>query len=114
MAAPLTNIDWITWTARLMDSSAGIAKSPQGDSNGYCCLLDDQPTHLVPERLVRRLRQEQAAGDLHFNARCSLGAAVGEMPDGVCATESRPTKGRREELTVAWVQDAATEVWSPF
>lgn len=100
--------------AKLMDSSAGIAKSPRGNSNGYCCLLDDQPTHLVPERLVRRLRQEQAAGDLNFNARCSLGAAAGETPDGVCATESRLTEDRSEDLTVAWVQDGATEVWSPF
>ena len=97
---------------KLMGSSAGVERTPQRDSNGYCCLLDEQPTHLVPERLVRRLRQEQAAGDLIFNARCHVGRV--ETPDGLCAADSLLGEFSREDLTMAWVQDAATEVWSTF
>ena len=95
---------------RLMESSAGVERSPQRDSSGYCCLLDEQPTHLVPERLLQRLRARDQSSDLSFNVGCYLGG----LPETLRAAALPLAEMFGNELPAVWVEDPATEVWSPF
>jgi hypothetical protein len=111
MATPITNTEWIEWMARLMESSAGVERLPQRDSSGYCCLLDEQPTHLVPERLLQRLRATEQAAELSFNLGCHLDGGV---PENLRAAELSLADAFRTDLPAVWVQDPATELWSPF
>lgn len=98
--------------ARLMEFSAARRQAPQRDPDTYCCLLDEQPTHLVPERLLREL-QIKDDGELSFNSRCLL-EGMGSAPDDLRAAEPLLSNLRREDLSLAWVQDAATNIWCPF
>jgi hypothetical protein len=93
-----------------MESSAAVERPPQRDSSGYCCLLDEQPTHLVPERLLRRLRAMDQAAELSFNGGCFLEGA----PENLRAAESSVAEIFGYKPPAVWVQDPATEVWSPF
>src|ERR1700751_3001987 len=111
MARPITNTGWITWMTRLMESSAGVERPPQRDASSYCCLLDKQPTHLVPERLWQRLHSTEQATELSLNSCCCLG---GTAPETLGATELSLAEIFGKELPAVWVQDPATELWSPF
>src|SRR5215472_6789197 len=111
MATPITNTEWITWMTRLMESSAGLERPPQSDSSAYCCLLDEQPTHLVPERLLRQLRAMEQAAEPSFNGHSYMGRCV---PETLRAAEMSLAEIFGNELPAVWVQDPATEVWWPF
>ena len=99
------------WMTRLMESSAGLERPPQSDSSAYCCLLDEQPTHLVPERLLRQLRAMEQAGEPSFNGHSYMGRCV---PETLRAAEMSLAEIFGNELPAVWIQDPATEVWWPF
>ena len=93
---------------RLMESSAGVERSPQRDSSSYCCLLDEQPTHLVPERLLQRLRATDQSSELSINVGC-----LGGLPENLRAALPL-AEMFGNELPAVWVEDPATDVWSAF
>jgi hypothetical protein len=94
-----------------MESSAGVERPPQRDASSYCCHLDEQPTHLVPERLWQRLHSTEQATELSLNSCCYL---AGTAPETLGATELPLAEIFGKELPAVWVQDPAIELWSPF
>jgi hypothetical protein len=113
MAAPMKDAEWLSWVARLMESSAAQENLPRKAPEGYCCLLDEQPTHLVPERLLRQLPGNQFEGELCFNPLCYL-ADSETRPEDLRAAELALSDAGEIGATTAWIEDAATEAWTPF
>jgi len=107
MAAPVSGQDWSAWVAKLMGSTATSNDGASGMSrDGFCCLLDEQPTHLVPQRLLRQAQTNLATGELSLNPACRLiSESSSDRVDagGGLLTTTAPAGG-----SIAWVRDPAT------
>ena len=89
---------------------AAAAAPPTFDLSHFHCLLDEQPTHLVP-RYWESSKSELACALLWNPSACLCWD--GELPPQL--------RGREDEVTkfdlqggVLWVQDPANESWQPF
>jgi len=112
MATPVRDAEWLARVAKLMQGSAAPYAASRISPDGFSCLLDDQPTQLVPERLLRQLPRSRGEGELCFNPQCRLSGNGGpdELgPEGEVLTTPSLAGG-----TVAWVEDPATDAWTPF
>jgi hypothetical protein len=112
MAAQVSD-EWLSWISELARISAMESNvAVRGPSEGFHCLLDEQPTHLVPDWLLRQAQFDHGGTKLCLNPDCRLGSKSDEDQD----LES----GRLLNLTVptggctAWVRDSATGVKMPF
>ncbi len=94
----------------------GTGTSQDGASwmcrDGFCCILDEQPTHLVPQRLLRQAQTNLGTDELSFNPDCRI--CSGNTSDGLdrgagLLTTSAPTGGN-----IAWIRDPATGTDTPF
>ena len=95
-----------------MDASAGRELASPKDSDDFGCVLDTQPSHLVPERLLRELGAFEKDRELSFNPRCHLPGhqtSAGLRKAGRTFPSNRPDNSR-----LVWVQDAETESWQPY
>jgi hypothetical protein len=114
MAAPIRDAEWLAWVTKLTKESAGqqveLSRIPL---EGFHCFLDEQPTHLVPERLVRRLQGSSGGDGLVVSTRCHLSTDP-ELPLALTAAAASFKAADLSRATVAWVQDPATESWTPF
>jgi hypothetical protein len=114
MAASLTDAAWLRWMENLMNSSTRPEPASPQESDGFCCLLDEQPSHLVPEQFWRQQLGGQESGTaLSFNPHCYLqgqGPPHGELrqADQTLITNTRP--GTR----LLWVRRPAMDCWNPF
>jgi hypothetical protein len=113
MAAPVSDAEWLTWMAKLMESSAAQEPAPRRTPEGYCCLLDEQPTHLVPERLLRQLSAKGSESGLRFNPRCHLAGTEG-TPERLRKVEESLANAGDVDGSIAWIEDSATLGWTPF
>jgi len=113
MAAQVSGQDWLAWAAKLL---RGTGTSQDGASwmcrDGFCCILDEQPTHLVPQRLLRQAQTNLGTDELSFNPDCRI--CSGNTSDGLdrgagLLTTSAPTGGN-----IAWIRDPATGTDTPF
>src|ERR1700747_1148322 len=77
MATSVSDAAWLKWMTKLMDSSAGIETASPAESEGFGCVLDEQPTHLVPDRLLQQIRG--AGAELTFNPHCYV-TGQGKQP----------------------------------
>jgi hypothetical protein len=114
MASPLTDDRWPEWLARLLGetqpSQGGLAKLPPAR---FHCLLDEQPTHLVPQRLLADAMARAASDQqLVVNPQCSF-SRDGVLPLSVSA-HARLLDGFSWEGTIAWIRDPATAALQPF
>ena len=102
-------MDWIT---RLMGNPAPqqelVVRIPP---ERYYCLLDEQPTHLVPERLLLALEDESGRQQLIVNTDCLF------AEDGEFRSELGPAASFMEKFAkgkIAWLTDPATGMVTPF
>lgn len=86
-------------------SDAAVTSAQAAAESTFRCLLDEQPTYLVPQRLLR----DDAAGDdeLVFNPECRMGGPRREL----VANGDPPWWAADADL---WVTDAASGVVLPF
>jgi hypothetical protein len=114
MATPIRYAEWLAWVTKLTQECAGqrleLARSPL---EGFRCFLGEQPTHLVPERLLRQLQGSSGGDGLVVNPRCHL-STDHELPHALTAATAAFKAGDLSRATVAWVEDPATESWMPF
>jgi hypothetical protein len=114
MASPLADDRWPEWLARLrgetQPSQGDLAKLPPAR---FHCLLDEQPTHLVPQRLlaaaIARVASDQ---ELVVNPQCSF-SRDGVLPPEISA-QARLLDGFSWEGTIVWIRDPATAALQPF
>jgi hypothetical protein len=113
MATSLADSAWLNWIETLMDASAGRQLAPPKQSEDFGCVLDEQPSHLVPERLLRELENVGKDGELSFNPWCYL--------PGQCETQARLAEAMRSfansehaNARLVWVRDARTDSWQPY
>jgi len=113
MAAQVSSQAWLGWVAELMRRSATSNEATSRISrDGFCCLLDEQPTHLVPQRLLRQAQTNQDTGELSFNPDCRLCSenSSNRLDAGAgFFTTSAPAGG-----SIAWVRDPPTGTDTPF
>jgi hypothetical protein len=108
----MNDSDWLAWIARLMRSSAAQPDSaPRIPPDYFCCLLDEQPTHLVPVRLLPQAPGNLRDGDIYFNPDCLL--STDEEWDGdfqaVASLTPAPVGG-----CIAWTTHPHTGMHGPF
>ena len=78
----------------------------------FYCLLDELPLHLIPQRALRSLRQEDLSSRLYLNPECTL-CGAGQVPDELRSQEAL-LSGFALRGTVAWVRSRATGDLLPF
>ena len=114
MAAPIRDTEWLAWVTKLLEGSAAQAPvSERTPSGSFRCLVDEQPTHLVPERLLRQLPRTAGADELFVNPRCHL-STDREIPSGPRTAAAALSIANDGQATIAWLGDPATESWMPF
>ena len=114
MATPIGDAEWLAWVTKLLEDSAGqclgVSRSPR---EGFSCFLDEQPTHLVPERLLRQLQGGSGEDGLFVNPLCHL-SSDRDLPGEIIAAADVLRMPSFDWATIAWVKDPATEAWTPF
>jgi len=78
----------------------------------FHCLLDEQPTHLVPKRFLVAEAGRSATGPLFVSPHCHF-SRDGELPAEVDELGRLP-EGFAWEGTMAWVRDPGTGAILPF
>jgi hypothetical protein len=112
MATSVTDAAWLNWIGNLMDASAGRESASPKESDEFGCVLDEQPSHLVPERLLRELEVGNGS-ELSFNPWCHL-PGPGKLPGGLAEASRTLPIGGQTNARLVWVQDAETESWQPY
>ena len=96
-----------------MDASAGRESASPKNSDDFGCVLDDQPSHLVPERVLRELGDVEQDRELSFNPRCHL-PGHSHTSSGRAEARSAFPDSRQANSRLVWVQDAEIESWQPY
>lgn len=113
MATPLTDAQWLAWMAKLFQGRAEHHANLPVSPDSYCCLLDDQPTHLVPQRLLRQPLGNPGSNKLTFNPGCYLSTWQDGIAEISGTPHTLPSPGPSSPST-AWIEDPATHAWTPF
>jgi hypothetical protein len=112
MVTSLRDEAWLGWMARLLGEplpqSRPEARLP---ASSFFCLLDEQPTHLVPRRLLYALGKEPA-DDLILSPDCQF--SVGAEPIGRVFDIPPLPDVFAKEMRIVWVRDAGNGVTLPF
>jgi hypothetical protein len=112
MAAQVSN-EWLSWITELARVSAMESNGAvRGPSEGFHCLLDEQPTHLVPDCLLRQGQFHPGEKKLCLNPDCRLtsdGDADRNFESARLLNMSVPDGG-----STAYVRDPATGTNMPF
>ncbi|MGH9494146.1 MAG: hypothetical protein ACRD3B_04045 [Candidatus Sulfotelmatobacter sp.] len=109
MAAPVNNSVWVEWMTKLMRGVSRQTCAATFPPNGFYCLLDELPVHLIPRR-SRRLLQGEAECALFLNPECALypaGQAPDEIANGVLSRFAM-------QGTTAWVRGPVGGALLPF
>jgi len=99
---------WLAWIEQLAVAPASDDRENQLPRSLFHCRLDDQPDHLVPERLLRPEYWEGLSDrPFYVNPACFFtphGELPATSPIGVFATQGR----------MVWVRDPANDALQPF
>jgi hypothetical protein len=108
MAAQMKDAAWLAWIEQLAVAPAGHGRDNELPRSLFHCRLDDQPDHLVPERLLRPEYWEGLSDrPLFLNPDCFF-TRDGELPAGV------PTAGFATAGEMVWITDPGSEALQPF
>jgi hypothetical protein len=89
-----------------------IQKASRTLQEGFYCLLDEQPSHLVPERLLRQSRTNLGEEGFRFNPDCRL---VSNRNSDLSADVARLiTRSAPDGGCIAWVRDRLSGTDMPF
>jgi len=95
-----------------MGASAGHESVSPKNSDDFGCVLDDQPSHLVPERLLGGPGNHRRDGELIFNPCCHL-PGDDKWPSRLAEAGQGLPESRGDDLWLVWLQCATTESWAP-
>jgi hypothetical protein len=99
---------WLAWIEQLAVAPASYDRGLDLPRSLFHCCLDDQPDHLVPERLLRPEYWEGSTDRLFsLNPDCFL-AAEGAWPADV------PTTAFATNGQTVWVRDPGSAALQPF
>ena len=99
---------WLAWIEQLAVAPAGHDRDNELPRSLFHCRLDDQPDHLVPERLLRPEYWEGLSDrPLFLNADCFF------TPDGELPTAA-PTAGFAEQGQMIWIRDPGNDALQRF
>src|SRR5215475_4910382 len=108
MATPVNNSAWVEWMTTLMGGVSRQTIAATFPPDRFCCLLDELPVHLIPQR-SRRLLETERRGPLYLNPKCVVTKA-GQAPDSV---DSALLSGFASQGTMVWVREPDGG-WLPF
>jgi hypothetical protein len=96
---------WLAWIEQLAVAPAGEDRGKDLPRSLFHCRLDDQPDHLVPQRLLRPEYWEGLSDrPLFVNPGCADG--------GLPADISNPAFANQDQIV--WIKDPATYALQPF
>lgn len=108
MASQVNNAAWLAWIEQLAGLPAGCDQRIELPRSLFHCRLDDQPDHLVPERLLRPGRWEAPSDrPLFLNPGYSF-TGNNDSPPLVC------TDGFAVQGDMVWIKDPAYDALQPF
>ena len=104
---------WLAWIEQLAVAPASHDQGNELPRSLFHCRLDDQPDHLVPERLLPPEYWEGLAGrPLFLHPDCFF-TAEGELPQDACAAAfANQSQIARGEMV--WIRDPGTDALQPF
>jgi len=101
------------WVESLMGGSSRQTYAATLPPDRFCCLLDELPLHLIPQRVLQSLRlQENRLHSLYLNPECTF-CPAGQTPDEL-ASNKELLSGFAMQGTIAWVRDPASGSLLPF
>jgi hypothetical protein len=99
---------WLAWIEQLAVAPAGVDRENELPRSLFHCRLDDQPDHLVPERLLRPDDWEDLADRLLFlNPDCFFTSGR-ELPT------TNPFGGFAARGRMVWIRDPGSDALQPF
>ncbi len=99
---------WLAWIEQLAVAPAGDDREEELPRSFFHCRLDDQPDHLVPQRLLRPEYWEGLADrPLFLNSDC-LFTAGGKLPDRTAIAGFAP------QGQIVWIRDPGSDSLQPF
>jgi hypothetical protein len=108
MASQIKDAAWLAWIEQLAGVTAAHDRRNDLPRSLFHCRLDDQPDHLVPERLLRPGHWEAPSDrPLFLNPGCVF-TGDGESPTTLC------TAGFAMQGEMVWVADPANAGLHPF
>jgi hypothetical protein len=108
MGSQMKDAAWLAWIEQLAVAPASHDRENELPRSLFHCRLDDQPDHLVPERLLRPEYWEGLSGrPLFLNPECFF-TADGEPP------AAAPTDRFANQRQMVWIRDPATEALQLF
>jgi hypothetical protein len=108
MASQVKDAAWLAWIEQLAGVPAAHDRGNQLPRSLFHCCLDDQPDHLVPERLLRPGRWEASSDrPLFLNPDCCF-TRNNESPAAVCP-DAFAMQGE-----LVWIKDPANDALQPF
>ncbi len=108
MASQIKDAAWLAWIEQLAVAPAGHGQGNELSRSLFHCRLDDQPDHLVPERLLQPgLWEVPSDRPLFVNPDCFF-TRNGGSPATVC-TDSFALQGE-----MVWIKDPGDAALRPF
>jgi hypothetical protein len=109
MGSQMKDAVWLAWIEQLAVAPASADRENELPRSLFHCRLDDQPDHLVPERLLRPECWENLVDrPLFLNSDCFF-APGGELP---AATPSIAAFAKQGQMV--WIRDPASDALQPF
>jgi len=99
---------WLAWIEQLAVAPASHDRGLDLPRSLFHCRLDDQPDHLVPERLLRPEYWEGLSDRPLFVNPCCVFTPSGELPPDA------PTTGFTNLGHVVWIRDPGNNALQPF
>jgi hypothetical protein len=108
MGSQMNDTVWLAWIEQLAVAPAGDNRDNELPRSLFHCRLDDQPDHLVPQRLLRPEYWEGLTDrPLFFNSDCFF-TSGDESPD------STPIGDFAQHGQMVWIRDPGSEALQPF
>ena len=99
---------WLAWIEQLAVAPAGDARENELPRSLFHCRLDDQPDHLVPQRLLRPEYWEGLTDrPLFLNSNCFF-TPGGDLPPAA------PIADFAKHGQMVWIRDSGSHALQPF
>jgi hypothetical protein len=108
MGSQMKDAVWLAWIEQLAVAPACNDREKELPRSFFHCRLDDQPDHLVPDRLLRPECWEGLSDrPLFLNSDCFF-APGGELP------AAAPIDGFAQQGQMVWIRDPGSDALRPF
>ena len=112
------NPAWLEWMSTLMGKASGKGASRHTYAatlppDRFHCLLDELPSHLIPQRSLKALQPQQGQNQtLYLNPDCIL-CANGQLPDELASSKDQLSRFALQG-SIAWVRNPDAGTLIPF